>query len=628
MLSQPRRCACLLACLAAGALSAEPPADPAAWMRELVVRHGLEARESELAEWIDARLETHEVGRNARLFDAAMAEPLAFAAPLGAFAKRFVGAAPMPWQERLALALRQWAGQYDVEGDCDRGSLGPARDLDHAVAQVRALAEAAAQPYGRALGKRARQRLAADYAEAGNILRDRVVVALGWRERRRLRRFLGRLAAADAGAVLCSAMAWTRLTDANWLSRLRELIAAHPDADADIVLRAQTPFGDITVGGRADARMRSANVLFHADLAGDDFYGLEAPADFAGKPQFIVDFAGEDEYASALPGGYAGGVGRTALLVDFAGDDIYRAAAHAQGSAVLGVGALIDLGGNDRYAADSHAQGAATFGAGLLLDARGDDRYRVRAMGQGMGLTHGLGALLDLGGNDSYVATGTGQTNYGTPGLADTWSQGVGRGARGIAPGGIGVLADHAGDDRYDAGSFSQGGAYYQAVGLLLDRGAGNDVLNGSRYNAGWGAHGGVGLFANAAGDDRYSTRHVVAAGLAWDYSLAMFRDDAGDDHYRLGAFSLGAAAHGAVAWFLDLAGNDRYAGADRPAARYAEQPNFALFVDRGGDRDTWQGKEPARPSCEFGAEQGFALWLASGAETLPECAAGPEPIP
>ena len=185
------------------------------------------------------------------------------------------------------------------------------------------------------------------------------------------------------------------------------------------------------------------------------------------------------------------------------------------------------------------------------------------------------------------------------------------------------MLADFAGADRYDAGSFSQGGAYYLGVGIVLDRGPGDDTLLGSRYNAGWGAHGGVGQFVNDSGDDRYATRHAVAAGIAWDYSLAMFRDDRGDDDYRLGAFSLGAAAHGAAAWFLDLAGSDRYHGADRLAERYPEQPNFALFVDRGGNEGTQDGAAPLRPSCHTDAEQGFVLWLPADTEGLPECASG-----
>ena len=114
---------------------------------------------------------------------------------------------------------------------------------------------------------------------------------------------------------------------------------------------------------------------------------------------------------------------------------------------------------------------------------------------------------------------------------------------RGLAPAGIGLLADQGGHDRYDAGSFAQGGAYYRGRRQLLDLSVGDDELLGSRYSAGWGAHGGVGQFVNAAGDDRYDTRQAVAAGLAWDYSLAQFHDAAGDDFYRLDA-SVSARPH------------------------------------------------------------------------------------
>lgn len=602
--------------------------DPVAITRALIERHDLDGELDDLREWIDARRARARLsGRPARLFDAAMDAPATFAEPLAAFNARVLPRAPRDasatdWQQRLRMMVRaEWPRQFAADAaqdsaaaDCPAHPPAPPQDLDQATEQIETLAAEVDALLARSLRRRDRALLL-----RGFLLLQGYALEADYpnrRERRRLRRFLDRLAAADPAPMLCAAARWAGLGDAAWLARLRELLAAHPGADGGIIARTQTAFGDITFGGRADSLLRSRSVLFHADLGGDDFYGVERAADFSAPAQFIVDFAGNDTFSSTAAGGYASGVGSVALLVDMAGDDTYRAATLGQAGAAFGVAALVDLGGDDRYDAEGLAQGAALHGVALLYDAAGSDQYRVRAMGQGVGMTHGLGVLADASGDDAYRALGGPPTNYGTPGLTDAWSQGMARGVRGMAPGGIGVLADGGGADRYDAGSFSQGGGYYFAVGVMLDRGAGGDVLLGSRYNAGWGAHGGVGYFRNEAGSDRYRTRHAVSGGLAWDYSLALFLDDAGDDIYQFREFSLAASAHGAIAWFVDGGGSDRYP-AIAPALRYEEQPNIGVFVDRGGD------EESPRPACRRGSRQGFVLWLEDGGDALgelPDC--------
>ena len=542
-----------------------------------------------------------------RLFDVAMREPTQFTMPLAAFNARLA----QPWPDYPLGLLAEGRRQYRVENSCELPALVPPASLDEAVDQISRLAAHAVDWQRRALSDRSRRQLAHDYATFSRLRRDTIADALKRDERRLTRRFLKNLDSADMGAVLCAAHSWMRLMDRPWLEQLRTLMSAHPQSTAESILSQSTPHGNIVLGGSGDGRLRLNGLLFLADLGGDDFYGIEGN-DFDAEPQFIVDFAGNDRYESSLPGGYAAGIGSVAVLIDQAGDDIYDAPMHSQGAAVLGVGLLLDLDGNDRYTADSHAQGAALYGIGLLLDRAGDDHYRVRALGQGIGMAHGLGVVEDLAGNDIYVAKGRTPTNYGTPGLTDAWAQGVARGVRRLAPGGIGRLADHDGNDRYDATSFAQGGGYYRGVGQLLDMGAGDDTLLGSRYNAGWGAHGGVGQFINAAGNDRYDTRHAVAGGLAWDYSLAVFFDGLGDDFYRLDDFSFGAAAHNAVGWFVDAGGNDVYADARTPAEVGPGKANFALFLDLGGNA--------ASPDeeCLYRIGHGFAFWTASCLE-LPE---------
>ncbi len=606
-LRRTSRWLCLLA-LAPAALGGEQ----ATLTRLLIERHDLTSDMEVLRQSLQARFANRpEYGRYARLFADSVAEPLRFPAPLAAFADRarqFDGAPAL---------VAEWSAQYGVESGCEVSPLATPRSLADAVEQIRDGAATVTDLHREALMPRQRRLLKATFERVGERFRNSFHDAMNRRERRMVRRFLGALREVDRTAIVCAARLWGRFAEPDYLANLRALIARHPASDDAIVHRAASPFGEIVFGGRGAARLHLRDLLFLADLGGNDFYGIEAAGDFTGAPQFVVDFAGDDIYQSSRSGGFASGLGRVSILVDVSGDDRYRSAAHGQGSAIFGVGALIDLAGDDRYTADHHAQGAAWFGVGALFDHGGDDVYQVSAMGQGLGATEGLGVLSDMAGGDVYLALGGTPTNYRTEGLTDAWAQGVARGVRGVAPGGIGLLLDHQGDDRYDAGVFAQGGAYYRGVGQLLDYGDGDDALLGSRYNAGWGAHGGVGRYFNAAGDDRYDTRHKVIAGLAWDYSLASFHDAAGEDFYRVGGFSLAAAAHGSLAWFVDAGGNDTYVEVGSLAESETEGPNFALFVDVGGEGDTVNGR--ARPSSfARSGEHGFECWAEAGA--TPPC--------
>ncbi len=586
-----------------------------------LLRERLPQADEQLAEALAEKLAKRAArGQRAAVFNAAMASPLDFGAPLSAFATRVVTPDPALTRQPIRRLLREWRRQFGGNAGCKIPALPPPVDLEQAVAQVKELAAAAVNAQRDALSARARRALARDQAALAARLRDTIAAAMPRRERRRLRRFVAKLEAGDMASALCAATIWAQLADRQWLDSLRQLLAAHPKANAARIRDETTPWGEIVFAGRADGVLRSRKLLFLADLGGNDFHGIDGGVPFLGHPQFVVDFAGDDRYESTAPGGYGAGVGRTAIVVDFAGDDRYQSGGQGQGHALFGVGALLDWAGDDRYDARHHAQGSAWFGAGLLFDGGGNDRYRVEALGQGVGLPQGIGVLWDVGGDDGYTALGGAPTNYATPGLADAWAQGVARGLRGVAPGGVGLLADFAGDDRYDAGSFAQGGGYYRGVGQLLDYGDGRDVLFGSRYNAGWGAHGGVGRFFNEAGDDRYATRHIVAAGAAWDYSLAVFHDAAGNDEYSLPGFSFGAAAHRSLGMFVDGGGNDHYEGA-KPVHAETGTPNIAVFFDGESGQDVatgaWRGVAEA-PSCSVRDEHALVLLGTNG--NLPRC--------
>ena len=598
-------------------LAGAASADPAALSRTLIEQLSLEAEAQAIVEKLAEKLEdSPRVTSPGALFTRSTSDAYAFASPLQAFARRLQPTVVGSADGTIPLLELEWPQEAEFLPDCELEPLPRPTSLEDVAAQVLDLAERTQALHDSVLKPRQKKRLQRDVERVLTLLENPQPAMMTWFERRRLQRFLEAMQRADFVPLHCAALVWTLLLDEDWLASVRSLMAAHPAADADVMLRQETPLGDVVFAGRADSRLPGNNVLATFDLAGNDFHGLEAALDFSGRPQLIVDFSGNDHYGSSWPGGHAAGIGRIALLRDESGDDSYTGSSLVQGAALLGVGVLQDLAGNDSYQATRMAQGFALYGVGLLQDIDGDDRYLLQSLGQGAGLQRGIAALVDGGGDDDYRALGGRPSLYGNEGVFDAWAQGVGLGLRGLAEGGVGVLLDQAGADNYEAGNFAQGGGYYRGVGMLLDRGEGSDVLGGSRYAQGWGAHGGVGYLSNEAGDDTYWTRHSVNAGLAWDYSLALFRDEQGDDHYRVGDFSLAASAHHSIAWFIDGGGKDRYEGT-QPARRDKGAPNFSLFHDAAPDGDRLDG-DPVQPGCRFSDTHGFSVWAEPGA--IPIC--------
>jgi len=424
-----------------------------------------------------------------------------------------------------------------------------------------------------------------------------------------------------------------------------ELQAAAARLSGPLRWEAATPGGRVVVAGLGRDQHRCAgDCLLLVDLGGDDLWlgttgAAIAPAQVV---SVAIDLAGNDRYlqagAAAAQGAGVGGVG---LLVDVAGNDRYQARDQAQGTGFLGYGLLWEGGGDDRYLAEGTAQGAALFGAGLVLEQSGDDAYGVHGEGQGFGGPWGCGALVDLDGDDSYRAepdpSQAGRADYHSGGrVATNNAQGAGVGRRGdlgdghLWAGGLGVLADLAGDDAYTAGNFAQGMGYFFGTGLLLD-GAGDDAYSSVYFTQAASLHFGAGLLLDLAGNDQHWLEGKAGAslGYAWDFALAALVDGSGDDLYRLVGAGLGCADRRSLAMVLELGGCDTYhleegarglgAVDDRPPRAGggegfqagADAPQVGLFLDLGGD-DLYQ------VGRGFGAEpRDASLWV------WPDCGGG-----
>lgn len=269
--------------------------------------------------------------------------------------------------------------------------------------------------------------------------------------------------------------------------------------------RWETPLGWVEINGAGnDSYPAGVRRLLTIDTGGDDVYDGGGATLAADNPvSVLIDLRGNDRYQSSdkKSPSFGAGVLGYGILVDLAGNDTYSGVAFSQGSGAFGSGCLLDLGGDDRYTARLHSQGAAQFGIGILSDISGRDRYEGMQAVQGFGYTKGFGLLLDLAGDDEYIANDT-QIEFPSAQTAQhntSLAQGCGMGRRAdyldghSLAGGIGVLLDAGGSDKYSAGLFAQGAGYWYGVGLLLDE-AGNDSYEGVWYVQGSAAHFAVGI--------------------------------------------------------------------------------------------------------------------------------------
>ena len=390
----------------------------------------------------------------------------------------------------------------------------------------------------------------------------------------------------------------------------------YPEAEATLLLLELG--GDDTYASAVGANANANNpVALHVDLGGNDVYGYEVVPDSGDVDGALPsDADGRDGSTSASDTGRHGS-GRYGIGMAFdlgAGDDVWASLRMSQGFGALGIGVLRDDGGNDVYIAEAGAQGSAVFGWGLLLDGGGDDTYKSWAYSQGFAYAGSSATLLDVGGDDVYTADPGnafgGLTLYRSPQLPggegnSSFCQGAGFGRRDDSnalylSGGFGMLRDIAGNDDYVNGVFGQGTGYWEGTGLLSD-GAGDDQYDALYYIQGGVAHYATGMLFDGGGNDRYNQRidpYSMQTGAGHDYSLGMLVDDGGDDMYRYGGLAAGASNCQGVGILVDKDGADLYEAqsnystglgnhSDECPSRVAD-PSIGLFLDSGGDLDTW----------------------------------------
>lgn len=371
-----------------------------------------------------------------------------------------------------------------------------------------------------------------------------------------------------------------------------------PYVTGDVLAFDQVGDQWIVFGGAGPNTYDMTHLSAVIDAGGDDMYRYPQPA----QPgvQLIVDFAGNDQYLGEQ-GGPASAMMGVSLIVDQAGNDRYDGASRSCGVGVMGVGIILDRAGADTYHGTRWSLGTAFYGLGAIIDCGGDpDTYIAELMSEAVGGPRGFGAIIDENGRDLYRVNGPAPSAYGMPAVFVGFSQGVGVGVRLYETGGIGVISDLGGDDRYEGGEFCQGGGYFWALGILHDRG-GNDLYYGNRYGQAWAAHQALGILVDDAGDDTYWSMTAASQSGSWDTSATLLLDRSGNDSYQADGLAQGGASQQAIAWFVDLEGVDRYVsppGATRGQSggneyHFAQTGcySWSLFLDAGGSEDFYSSE-------------------------------------
>jgi len=370
---------------------------------------------------------------------------------------------------------------------------------------------------------------------------------------------------------------------------------------------------------------------------------LGTPKDdtYEGDYAVIVDPRGNDRYKGRVGAAYGTDQHRVGLLVDLQGDDVYDCGDTdiTLGAAILGIAALYDLGqGNDRYTAGHVSLGAAIGGCAVFYDDGGSDIYEGKtftegaagfgvavffddatqerpiqptdeetkdpidihlfdndrvtawANAQAFARPRSVALCINRRGNDIYEAGGV---YLHAPLFSDryqSFSQGFAIGSREIDwAGGVAMLIDGEGNDRYLGDIYNQGVGYWYSAGLLWD-GQGNDTYEMTQYGQGSGIHLAVGGLVDVSGNDTYVMHSGLGQGGSHDYAVSILHDRGGNDRYMGTTSCEGCGLTNAVGIFIDRSGDDTY-GARREGGLNTGRPardfwSIGVMLDLGGKDD------------------------------------------
>lgn len=379
----------------------------------------------------------------------------------------------------------------------------------------------------------------------------------------------------------------------------------------------ETEFGRIGIGSRFDD-VWEGDFAILIDPGGDDHYiNCRIGAAYGTEDRrygYFVDLGGDDFYdcgdVDITLGAAVLGV---AAFYDLGqGNDRYVGGSCTMGAAMCGIATFYDDGGSDTYEGKVFTQGAAGFGIGVMVDDSvqdppelttdegtpdpveigqfDNDHYYAWTNSQAFARTLGFAICSNKRGNEIYEAGGV---YLHAPLFADryqSFSQGFAIGERGIDyAGGIALIIDYDGNDRYLGDIYNQGVGYWYSAGLVYD-GGGNDTYEMTQYGQGSGIHLAVGGLIDVSGNDSYTMHNGLGTGGSHDYAASVLHDRGGNDQYFGNTSCNGGSLTNSAVIFIDRAGNDTYAGRrsgginfGRPARGFT---SIGVLVDLDGQDD------------------------------------------
>lgn len=375
------------------------------------------------------------------------------------------------------------------------------------------------------------------------------------------------------------------LTTENLTLLKEDIINRFGSGRGPVLYEAMTNMGRVIVGGFGpDIYQEDAALIL--DLGGDDLYLNNAGGTRPGMSlSLVIDWGGDNHYISRENFSQGAGVMGGGFLVDLGEHATFSALDGSQGAGFWGVGLLFHGNGRATYTARRYCQGTGQMGIGMLIGGRGSDHYTCSYGGQGLGLFGGAGLLADSAGDDSYQLGGL-EPDFRDPKKSTiSLGQGFGKGLRseeGLegVPGGIGMLIDLQGSDKYSADYFAQGASYYYGLGILHDL-SGDDQYISGRYSQGAGIHYSAGVLIDQQGNDSYYASFGVAQGLGHDYGIGFLEDSSGDNRFWGGSLVQGAATNGSIGILINPQKNSRQISVSKGQA-YAEGKNSLGLMFRG----------------------------------------------
>jgi hypothetical protein len=331
------------------------------------------------------------------------------------------------------------------------------------------------------------------------------------------------------------------------------------------------------------------------DRAGNDVYEAQDVAQGAclGGVGILIDYAGNDSFAGVrrVQGAALGGLG---ILINHGGNNSYHGALWTQGyGGPLGFGLLDNIGGGNHY-----------YSGGLYVNSYKPETPGYEGWGQGVGggirqvASGGIGIILNGGGNNVY------EFDYLSHGGGYWCGLGFARDFGGNSQRLI-CRKDFYGHERSETlfQRFGCGWGCHYALGFCFDDG-GHSLYEGTIMGSGMGWDNSVGVLANFAGNNRFEAAGGNTQGCGAQASLGILFNYGGNNTYL--GYGQGYAANGIsyhdlpacggnFSFVVDYGGNNKY-GCGATNSSYLQRGDVGGFLISRPSRNesTTKASEPA----------------------------------